>query len=488
MLNALVKPKGKPGTALKEANAAGQHQRNVRRAVKVLNEHADWRKKYSDLADRLHTESSQKIQHIAAATLIAMRNQEKYLATLPKHLLESTTSSALGPIAPRIIDIVRIFFPNLIANYIAEIQPMDRRVGQLLVVKPRFSNTAAGVTAGQEVFVNRTDGSYSSDIQNQTVDTGDGVTTNFTGSASLTPIRPATFQVLVDGTVVGQDNGSGTIVGPGIAAGTISYANGSFDITFTAAATPGAGAVITITYRWDIEQNPVGIRKLQLGMNLVPIVAQPHPLQVEWTVEAALAAEAEFNFDVQQNSTEVTAFFIKQERDRQLSNLIFAAAQPETTLNFNAATPAPELTKRQHFQDFSLKLTEAERIIFARNNRGKVSFFLCGRNVASLISQQADFVKDKVDVPIGAYKLGTWKGEVDVIFDPAAPDNDYVAGFRGMVLGDAALILGEWIPLYLTPTFQAPTFINTQGMLSMYGTLMNNSGYYCKGSITGYTA
>lgn len=362
---------------------------------------------------------------------------------------------------------------------------MDRRVGQILVVKPRFTNTAAGVQKGQEAFVNLTDGNYSSDFQNQTAGVGDGVTTVFSGNTSLTPVRPATFQVLVDGVVVAVDNGNGGLSGVGVS-GTVSYQSGAYSVTFATA--PTAGQNITLGYRWDVEQNPVGIRQLELGMNLLPIQATPHPLQVKFSVEAALAAEAEYNFDVQQNSVELVAFFIKAERDRQVTSLIANAATPAPTLDFSCTPPSPEITRRQHFQDFSLKLVEADNQIFDANKRGRTSFVLCGRNARAVIELQADFVKEKNDVPVGAYKAGTWKGYVDVIFDPSLDANTYIFGFRGMVLGDAALILGEWIPLYLTPIFQSPDLINTQGLLSMYGTLLNNQKYYFKGTLSGYVA
>ena len=57
-----------------------------------------------------------------------------------------------------------------------------------------------------------------------------------------------------------------------------------------------------------------------------------------------------------------------------------------------------------------------------------------------------------------------------------------------MQTGDAAMILAEWIPIYFTPTFQNSNLQNSQGLLSMYNILLNQPGYYFKGTLSGYTA
>lgn len=65
---------------------------------------------YIRLADHLRSPGSKEAL-IAANTFIAMENQKRYwdgLSPTQKLMAESTITSALGPIAPRIIDVVRI--------------------------------------------------------------------------------------------------------------------------------------------------------------------------------------------------------------------------------------------------------------------------------------------------------------------------------------------------------------------------------------------
>ena len=92
--------------------------------------------------------------------------------------------------------------------------------------------------------------------------------------------------------------------------------------------------------------------------------------------------------------------------------------------------------------------------------------------------------------PIGPHKIGTLRdGTVAVIKNPFMNQNTYVIGFKGYVMGDAATILAEWIPLYATPVFQAPELQNYQGMTSLYH-LENNQAvaYYRYGTISNYGA
>lgn len=356
------------------------------------------------------------------------------------------------------------------------------------MVRPKYSNTAAGVNTGDEVFKQQTDGTYASDEQtNESVGTGDGSTTNFSTTLSLRPIRPSTVEVYVDGNMVGTDDGSGNLAGSGISSGTVNYETGAFDVTLSSA--PAASAAIRVNYRWNYEQNPDSIREVEISIGLVPMSAKPHPLRVSWSVESQLTAMAAYNMDVEDTVSNIAAHAIKKERDYLLTRMINTAATVDTTLDFDAALPASGgITKTAHFQDWSLKLAYAESQIFAANGRGRVDFVLAGVNASDLISRQASFIPDAQPIPIGAHKIGTLGGTVDVIKDPTLNPNTYIFGFRGMQPGDAAVILGEWIPLYWTPTFQNSNLTNSRGLLSMYDVLVNNSSFFVKGTLTNYTA
>lgn len=423
-----------------------------------------------------------RTQYITGATATVLKNQEDFMENFLTQYGESVAVASLGPLAPRILDIVRVFFPNMIANLVAEIQPMSGPNGSVLTIKPRFTNTGGDVNAGDEVFVNRTDGNYASDESTQSIGTGDGSTTTFSGTLANKPIRPGTAILRSGGSMVAQDDGNGGWTSDDLS-GSINYGTGAFSVTFTTA--PMDTAAVTVAYRWDIEYNPDDLREMEIGLNLVPVQAKPHPLRYKYSVQSQLAAQSAYNLDVQDTVSNLAGQFIRKERDYRLVKQIRNAATADSDLNFNATVPAGGgLTKKQHYSDFSIILSRADRKIFEVNNRGHCSFILVGTDAATIVEASPDFVPDPTTVPVGAHRIGVYRGRVDVILDLGMPADEVVFGFRGMQLGDAAIILAEWIPLYYTPVFQNSNLQNSQGLLSMYDILVNNSTYYFKGKIS----
>jgi len=79
----------------------------------------------------------------------------------------------------------------------------------------------------------------------ENIGTGDGVTTNFTGTLSHTPIVPNSVEI-TDGTQVVTDDGSGNLTGDGT--GTIDYSTGDVDVTFNNPPVPGDDIKASYSY------------------------------------------------------------------------------------------------------------------------------------------------------------------------------------------------------------------------------------------------
>lgn len=96
----------------------------------------------------------------------------------------------------------------------------------------------------------------------QTVDTGDGVTTNFSFDISSYPVLPYSVYV-TDGTQAGtgQDNGNGGFIAP--FSGTIDYTTGSVSVTFPSA--PAANSNISVTSQTYMPNRPQGILYFKSG-------------------------------------------------------------------------------------------------------------------------------------------------------------------------------------------------------------------------------
>ncbi len=88
-------------------------------------------------------------------------------------------------------------------------------------------------------------GSSGTQITGEAVGSGDGSTTTF--SHTLSDLTPSAWSIgiYVGGTLVGGDDGQGTIWGPNLT-GTINYSTGALSLSFSAA--PASGAAITVNY------------------------------------------------------------------------------------------------------------------------------------------------------------------------------------------------------------------------------------------------
>ena len=83
------------------------------------------------------------------------------------------------------------------------------------------------------------------DATPETIGTGDGTSTSFSGTLTKTPVDPGTVTV-TDGTQTLTDDGSGNLTGDG--SGSINYSTGEISVSFTSA--PGSGDNITVSYKY----------------------------------------------------------------------------------------------------------------------------------------------------------------------------------------------------------------------------------------------
>lgn len=458
-------------------------------AAQVLTENNGWSKRYPSLVKLTESQDVHK-QDLAANTLIVMDNQAKYIEHLAKNrMLESTFTGQLGQLIPKLVDLVRIFYPNLVAQNLVDIQPMDRQNGEIFVVRPVYTNTGAGVTAGQQVFKDMTDGTYASIKQTGAFGSaGTGSQTSWSVTLPTLPLIAGSL-VIKAGNVTLTDNGNGALVGnesSSPSSGTVNYDTGVVSVTFGTA--PASGVQPTYEYNYSYEANPDAIRSVDIRMTNIPVTAEAHPLRVSWSTQAQLAASAHLNLDIPDMLTNLAASFIKQERDILLINQIMAATAQDTNLNFDATQPTG-YSRLAKYAEIELKLNYAESKIQREMGRGGISWVLCGTNAADIWRNAASFEPSDVVAPIGAHKIGTLRdGTVDVIKAPFLNADQYAVGFKGYVLGDSAAICAEWIPLYASPTFQSPDLNNYQGMMSLYALFINEPKYFLKGSISNYAA
>jgi hypothetical protein len=490
----------------KDSSAVLFRENTIKRGARLFDE-ADFydvrekrNRKYSEwhgIADLFESDNPRDHWR-AAMTMHAVAKTQEFLENAKVAWGEATVQTSLGALNPRVLDVVRIFYPNQIAHELVDIQPIDGQVGEIFVMKPIFSNSLPAsdigpVTAGQEIFKTATY-DYASEVVNElSVSNATGAVATYTFTLGRTPVQPGTVNlvaVIGGNTVVVGDDGNGHLTGASLAAGTntINYTSGAVTVTFSANVT--AASNVYTQYAWSSETNTGLINQIEFDLTTVPVKAMIHPLMFTYSVAAGLAASAHLAIDVQDTLAELAGQFMKNERDNRLIWLINNSAKAQASLNFDA-TQSPQYFDRQSkYADVELKVNEAEALIQSTMGRGGISWIMGGYNATNLLAATKGFVRAPITAPIGSYVLGHMRdGTVPVIrATRVMATNDFIVGYKGYMAGDAAVILAEWIPIYFTPVFQAPTLQNQQGLMSMYDLFVNNAGYYVKGSVSNYSA
>jgi len=462
-------------------------------------------------------ESDSKEAKYAAATLVQiMENTADYVMKtdgkdiLHEDAINATANTMLTPgvstLTPQVLDIVNIFYPMMVANYIADIQAMDRQSGQIFTIKTRYSQTAADVAEGDIVFEKATDGTYSTEgVISYTA------ATTAAGAATLNPtaaleanttvkVRAGSFIVTVDGKEVARDYGLDTsldgvggtyvVIGKGVS-GTVDAQTGVATLKLDTAVIAD-GTVLNATASYDTEHDEDLIRKIQFDIPNQPILAKEHPLMSSYSVAAGLVMNAHLAIDTDELITNQLAGTIRWERDLALVKAVSDAAVANPSLTFDCSANGTNLTLAQRYSSYTTTISSARGIIQETAGRGTVDFIICSATQGLPIIEQIEGFKAAPEAkkPIGPYLAGTLRdGTINVIAVPYTKTlaaDQVVFGFKGFQLGDSAIILAEWVALYLTPTFQAPNLRNHKGCLSFYDLFVNKPEYLVKGAISNF--
>ena len=399
----------------------------------------------------------------------------------------------------------------MVSNYIADIQALDRQAGQVFTIKTRYSQEAAGVKAGDIVFEEATDGSYSSEALAYTAATiaAGPVAMNLASAlpdGATVKVRAGSFIVKVGGKEIARDYGNESakmdgkntgkyqVYGKGVN-GTVDAQTGAASLNFDTtvyAEEIAANAALTAEAALDTETDVDLIRKIQFDIPNTPVMAKEHPLMSSYSVAAGLVMNAHLAIDTDELIKNQLAGTIRWERDLAMIKRVsdMAALKPE--LSFDCAANGANLTLQQRYSSYATTVSSARGIIQEAAGRGTVEFIICSAQQGLPVIEQIEGFKTAPEAkkPIGPYLAGTLReGTIAVIAVPYSktlPADQVVFGFKGFQLGDSAVILAEWVPLYFTPTFQAPNLKNHKGAVSFYDIVENKPEYTCKGVIQNF--
>lgn len=488
----------------------------IAHAAKVLHE-SSLGKRCPNLVESLNS-SSKEAKYQAATMVQLMENIADYYKSQQgiNLLTEDASTSAvslLSPgvssLTPQVLDIVNVFYPQMVANYISDIQALDRQSGQVFVIKTRYSQEAAGVEAGDIVFEKPTDGTYASElIGYATKEAAASVTatpSSIPGEATV-KIRAGSFIVRLAGKEIARDYGNGAagmdgvndgdyvVIGRGVS-GSVNAQTGvatlKLDATMYADAIT-AKAIMSFEAAVDTETDVDLIRKIQFDVPNQPVLAKEHPLMSSYSVAAGLVMNAHLAVDTDELIANQIAGTIRWERDLGLIRSVYSAAVADPELTFDCSANGANLTLQQRYSSYTTTISTARGIIQETAGRGTVDFMIVSARQGLPIVEQIEGFKAAPESkkPIGPYLAGTLReGTIAVIAVPYSatlPNDQVIFGFKGFQLGDSAIILAEWVALYFTPTFQSPNLKNHKGALSFYDIVLNKPEYLVRGAISNF--
>jgi len=404
------------------------------------------------------------------------------------------------------LPVIAALLPSLVLNEIGMVQALDRRQGAVFYLDLQYGTTKGNVASGTDMINAQTGHDRTTQgrrfatnrINQEALGTGDGSTATFAGTLDFKPVRvDGDVTVLPDGAISITDGletftdstGSGTLTGDLGGTGTITYATGVFSVTFNTA--PVLAAVVSASYRFNMDRDTTGIGEVNVSMRSENITAEDFKLRANFSLGAAIDLEKAHGLKLESELVKFLGGEIKFEIDHLGIDVIREAAEganAATAVGTWTATPTDGqewLWKKYEFND---QIEKGSNFIFAKTLRGMATFILCGNNVARVCKQLTPHFKaapglDK-QKPTGPMVIGTLDGRT-VVQDPFLPINRYYLGFKGDSYLFSGFIYAPYIPLFATPTLVTADTLAQKGFFSAAGFKMINEGLYNFGDIAG---
>lgn len=424
----------------------------------------------------------------APFTAIVLENTAKWLASMD----EASRTQNVGNFDRFAFPLIRAVFPNLIAQDLVSVQPMDGPVGLVFFFDLIYGSNKGAVVAGTPMFSSLTghgtDDTYGSPrIVGEALGTGTGGVALFGGTLAYTPILLNSLTI-TDGTQIVRDDGAGNLIGDINPAGvnTVNYNTGVYSVTF--AANPAAGAAVTADYEYDNEANSV-VPEVDFQLTSAPVVAKINKLRTRYSLEAAQNLKALHGLSAETELVVALAQELRFEIDRQIIRDVNSFAQA-TAVTWPLA-PGIGLSYTEHKLSFVDILIRGSNNIFQLVRRGQPNWLVMGLEVSSVVESLPGFkASDAMQSPNGVIFAGTLAGRWRCYKDPynidgTATQRNFLIGYKGSTFLDAGFVYAPYIPFYTTPTVVLDDFIARKGMATQWGKRKINGRFYCRGTVTG---
>lgn len=431
--------------------------------------------------------------NIVATTATLLENTYNYAARMD----ETTRTVNLGSFVDYGFEVISAVVPNLIANEIVSVQPLNAKFGSIFYLQYLYGNDKGAIQKGAVMNSPFTGTNGFTEFTGETVDgevlgVGDGTKKDFSTILAYTPVRSKSAAIMV-GTValayVSTSDGVDTYASSDSAfTATINLATGAVAVTATSA--PGVGTKIVATYDYNMDQTETGFSQVDLDLQSISVEAKPRKIRARWLLDAAYELTKMKGIDAESELVIAMSSEIKHEIDAEMLNKLYQLAG-HTGYEWDAQMPAGSgISYIDYKRTIIDTLTEMSNDIFQSTKRIGANFIVGGINFCNIVETLPEFASAGLagGQVNGPHFIGTLAGKWKVYKNPFYNADVFVLGYKGASYLDAGFVYAPYMPLYATPTQVLDDFIFRKGLATSYGTVMLNNMLYAKGSIKNFTA
>ena len=388
-----------------------------------------------------------------------LRGQDGYAGATGGHVYPGDTGYGDYYLPNVVMPMLRRIMPDLLANELVAVQPLNGPVGFALAYRPLYDENGSmtnGKTSDREIGYNPVDTTW----------------TGLTADGETTKLVNKNAEYLSAYTTDLSWYGRGAEIG-------------------------SKSEYLTLD-----ENYPT----VTFGLLKSTVEARTRKLAAHWSPELAEDMQTMHGIDVEREMVNTLTYEVGAEIDRQIvTDMVKAAIIGGSTSKWSPLS-ADGLDQMGRLATLLTQITIEAQQIAIRTKRGNANFLITTPRVCALLQQMGmnKFTSFKngasmpsvPDTGVGALaKIGLINDDSMLLIRDAhvqAKDSDYVLmGYKGKQAGDSGIIYCPYIPLQLARVMQPGSFTPSVGARTRYG-IMNNpwdaKNYYTYMKIEGCTS
>jgi len=359
--------------------------------------------------DTIYAKNKDKARRIA----LAFENEKQHFKQLKESGIQ--IRSALGTTPENVLKIIKIGLAQSNRSEFLNEWQLETPEDKFWYIDTVYGSTKRGATEGNLMYEDMKSAMYGTEIDQLSLGNGDGTTTAFVGSFSPAPMIPYTIKLLVNGIIVGSDDGNGNFIGSTIVSSTstVDYQTGAITINFVTA--PANGVPVKIEGNWDSENqaNFDEWGSVEIRLRSDRFHARPMPLTYSYSQFFAMTMDSNGLGNAEELLIKRVGDMHAIRKDiRGVEALRRASELNGTVETFNTdPTSAGNDNQYNHAQGLGVKIQSVSAKVYNELKRGSLNKAIMGTQAAAYLTYLKPFVPDDSQEKVaGSYyagKLGT---------------------------------------------------------------------------------